>query len=75
METKAEYTMAHQTPITCPICSATLGEVVEIDGRAWLRIGGLELYAAHGRCRCGGEWHWTASEVLLRKLIEKVKCK
>ena len=56
MEDKPVYITAEKTLVTCPACAATLGEIVEIDNRAWLRIGGLELYAAHGRGRCGGEW-------------------
>jgi hypothetical protein len=69
MEERATYKTAAAQPavIACPSCSAQLGEVVEISGRAWLRVGSLELYAAHGRCACGIEWHWTSSEQLLKK--------
>ena len=75
MEDKAVYIAMPALAASCPKCTAKLGDIVEINGRAWLRVGGLELYAAHGRCACGAEWHWTSSEVLLQKILERSKAR
>ena len=59
--------------LVCSECSTVLATQVEIDSRPWLVVGGLQLYAAHGRCVCGKEWHWTASEVRLGRIVEQAK--
>lgn len=57
---------------TCPTCGVRLGYLYIVNGRTRLRVGNLELYAAHGICRnCDSEYHWTAGEVMLKRLIEK----
>jgi hypothetical protein len=67
-EKRAEYGV----PVSCPECDIEIGTIIEQRGRAWLRVGCLELYAAHGRCgSCGTEWHWTASEMLLKRIVEQ----
>jgi len=74
METKLEYTAAPPAPaVSCQKCGEQLGLIVDVKGRAWLRIGNLELYAAHGKCQCGQEWHWTSTDALLQKILERSK--
>jgi hypothetical protein len=75
MEPKPVYfTQPAELPaVRCGSCGVTLAQIEEIDGRAWLSIGAVQLYAAHGRCACGAEWHWTSSEALLQKILERAK--
>jgi len=74
METKADYTAAPPVPaVSCQKCGAQLGYIVNVNDRAWLRVGCLALYAAHGKCQCGQEWHWTSTDALLQKILERAK--
>lgn len=75
METKAVYIAPPVPAVSCRACGAPLGQIVEADGRAWLRVGNLYLYAAHGWCQCGREWHWTSTDALLQKILERSKAR
>ncbi len=68
MEPKPEYITPRQ--VSCSQCKATIGEYTEQAGKVWLRIGAVSLEYAHGRCGCGAEWHWHASDRLLERIIE-----
>jgi hypothetical protein len=58
-------------PVHCPICHQLIGTYHKEGSEVWLEIGGVILYAAHGKCsRCNTEFHFWASE-----RIELAKCK
>lgn len=58
------------TTISC-VCRQPIGEEVTIDGAPFLRIGPLLVRAVHGVCiQCGRKFHWTTSDVLMRKILE-----
>lgn len=61
--------------VRCPICGAEIGYYQEIgERRVALRVGNLVLTRADGNCaECGQEWHYSASEKQLERLIARVK--
>jgi hypothetical protein len=74
MEPKPTYTAAAISGIiSCQTCQAPLAERIERDGKPLVRVGNLELYAAHGCCLCGAEWHWTTGDAILSRIIERAK--
>ena len=58
--------------VICQQCGVEIGQYVEDGGRVCLQIGAVILDAAHGRCQCGVEWHWSSSEKRLEMLLENV---
>lgn len=72
MENKSAFTTTY---VRCSVCDSHIGTVIEVGRRAWLLVGGLRLYAAHGQCPCGAEFHWTAGDVALARLVERANKK
>ena len=60
--------------LVCCKCGAVIGVYTSgDDGRVWLQIGNVSLYAAHGCCvLCDGEYHWNASDRLLHDLVDRI---
>ena len=61
--------------VTCvnPNCKAVVGTLVIVEGLEWLQMGGGIARQWHGVCaKCGREFHWSVSDRLLEKLIERV---
>jgi hypothetical protein len=59
--------------VTCK-CGLPIGIYVLREGKIWLRVGTLEVYAAHGVCAvCGEQFHWASSDKRLDDLIARVK--
>jgi len=60
--------------LICGECKTALAYYVRgQDGRVWVLVGNLVLSSAHGRCVCGAEWHWVASEKRLEDLLERLR--
>lgn len=59
--------------VTC-VCGRELGREVQVDdGIIRLQLGGVVVQSAHGACaQCGREFHWSLSEKMLEKLIQRV---
>jgi hypothetical protein len=59
-------------PILCN-CGAEVGKLINVRGRLWLRVSGLDLSHAHGRCnQCLQIWHFDSSDIQLETLIQRV---
>lgn len=56
----------------CRQCGAELAVEVEVDGLPRLLAGGVVVQSIHGCCICGEPFHWSMSEALLQRLIERV---
>lgn len=55
-------------------CGQPLAQYVEVAGETLIRLGGLELYAAHGRCgKCTRPYHFSSTERKLERLIASIR--
>lgn len=59
--------------ITCAGCGKPIGKLVKVDNQEWLSINGLVVTVMRGVCECGAEFHWSISERMLAKLINRAK--
>ena len=59
--------------IRCRRCKKEVGVIVEVDDQEWLSVNGVRVTVMRGVCACGEEFHWSISEQMLAKLIERVK--
>lgn len=56
--------------VYCAKCGKVLGEVAHEHGRTLLKVGGLSLIMAEGRCaNCGEDFRWTSSKRALDRLL------
>jgi len=59
--------------VCCPGCGLGIGHYVTVGRETWIQIGMIRAYAIHGRCAsCHTEFHFSASEKKLEKLLERV---
>ena len=62
METDAPpYTTAASTSTRVkrcsnPECRVVIGNLVNVNGRVWLQVGGLKIRDVHGACSACGAW-------------------
>ena len=52
-------------------CGATIGVLVDVNGRVWLQIANVELRNGHGRCtRCKAVWHYDDLDYVMERMVE-----
>lgn len=55
-------------------CGAEIGCEVEYIGLTFFQVGGMLARSAHGVCsQCKKEFHWTTSDVLMRRVLRLEK--
>ena len=60
--------------LTCSKCSMEVGELVVLENVELVRIRGVILRYAHGFCiECGTEFHWSVSDRMLKRIIERAQ--
>ncbi len=59
--------------ITCVRCGRVIGKLIKVDNQDWLWVNGVVVTVMRGVCDCGEEFHWSISERMLAKLINRVK--
>lgn len=64
--------VANEETIKCQRCHRTIGKIVMINHQEWLSINGIAVTVMRGVCECGEEFHWSISERMLAKLIDRV---
>ncbi len=53
-------------------CGNEIGQRVKFGRHEFIRLGGVILYSAHGRCSaCNREWHFVSEDVLLRRILAR----
>lgn len=58
-------------PFLCE-CGRVIGHEVEVAGIPMLSRNGTCDWNAHGVCtRCGKDYHWTVSDTLLKRILER----
>lgn len=56
----------------CPNCGAVIGEPITINGRVWLRIGGIDVPRVHGRCvNCNHIYDYDQTDAILRRITHQ----
>ena len=61
-----------ENEVHCSNCQAVIGTYIKVEDQTWIRIGEVELKAAHGRCKCcRTEYHFSASQKLLEDLLAR----
>lgn len=58
----------------CERCGIELGKMEPVGAGELLRIGKTLVRYAHGFCgECGKEFHWSISDRMLERIIERAK--
>ncbi len=68
----AEGNPTKECPIRCGKCGRVLGYYKQVGNRVWLAVGNLVLKSLSGRCICGREFYYTASEEQLARLVNRI---
>ena len=71
METSPPYTATSTTAPRLPHvkrchCGEPIGNLIDVNGRVWLQVGGVKVRNMHGACSaCGGIVHFNTLDYLL----------
>ena len=58
--------------VTCPHCGNEIGIYIQLNQVEFLQVGGVLSREIHGVCaNCGNEIHWSISDRLLKRLLER----
>lgn len=50
-------------------CGEPIGNLIDVNGRVWLQVGGVKVRNMHGACNaCGGVLHFNSLDYLLADL-------
>jgi len=68
----ADKIIMSDTRVICPECHIEIGQIVEINGLAYLRAGGLLIKSMSAICiQCGSVVYWSVSDKAIEDMLKK----
>ena len=76
VKTKAEYkvrsSVSENVPVGCSGCASIVGHLTQ-DDRLKLHGTTITVWAAHGVCSCGTEWHFSSNDAAFTRMVRRSK--